>query len=313
MVTRRFSTCCVPALLLCVACHAEPDDEPHDAGSGGGEGTWSGGQDDGQSGSGDGGDGGGEDGGSDGGGDDGTDPGGGDDDGTTGDADPDGELPDLDPPAGESSGGTGGGASDGAMRSTPDDVFYYVIADGSSGPHPLLIVYPGLEGGETMTNNFRMAVPHYGMEHWTIAVLEGWFYANDGNAGASVLDDMRSLYDIDNDRTYLLSESAGTPGGLLLGLTLRQSYFAGFWANDVSLSGSPPTPALSADDLRFRPWGNAGPGGAYQLAQSIVDGMEAAGYRLTDPAPYDGPGAGSHGSNDQFQNAIQWFFDKSRL
>jgi hypothetical protein len=224
-----------------------------------------------------------------------------------------GDLPDLDPPAGESSEGNGGGASDGVMRTTPDGIYYYIIADGSTGPHPLLIVYPGLEGGETMTNNFRMAVPHYGIEHWTVAVLEGLFYAHDGNAGASVLDDMRSLYDIDNDRTYLLSESAGTPGGLMLGLSLRQSYFAAFWANDVSLMGSPPKPAITADDLGFSPYGNAGPGGAYDLARTIVDSMRDAGYRIPAPAPYDGPGAGSHGSNEQFQYAIQWFFDKSRL
>jgi hypothetical protein len=224
-----------------------------------------------------------------------------------------GDLPDLDPPAGQSSEGSGGVASDGAMRTTPDGIHYYVIADGSPGPHPLLIVYPGLEGGATMTNNFKMAVPYYGLEHWTIAVLEGWLYAQDGAAGASVLDHVRAQYDIDNDQTYLLSESAGTPGGLQLGLTLRQEYFAAFWANDVSLPGTPPTPKFTADELGFAPFGNSGPGGAFDLADAIVDGMMDAGYRTPAPAPYDGPGAGSHGSNDQFQYATQWFFDKTRL
>ena len=40
--------------------------------------------------------------------------------------------------------------------------------------------------------------------------------------------------------------------------------------------------------------------------------MQTAGYRLPDPAPYDGPGAGQHGSTDQFLAAMSWFPGKSR-
>jgi len=40
--------------------------------------------------------------------------------------------------------------------------------------------------------------------------------------------------------------------------------------------------------------------------------MKAAGYRTSDPAPYDGPGAGQHGAIEQLQAAFAWFKGKSR-
>jgi hypothetical protein len=124
-----------------------------------------------------------------------------------------------------------------------------------------------------------------------------------------VLDDVRSDYDVDNDRTYLLSESAGTSAGLSLGLSLRQSYFAAYWANDVNASS---TPELDAGELCFAPFGNAGPGGDYADANAIVNGMKNAGYQTPPPAPYDGPGSNQHGSTDQFLAALEWFAGKSR-
>ena len=123
------------------------------------------------------------------------------------------------------------------------------------------------------------------------------------------LDDVRALWDIDNDRTWLLSESAGTSAGLQLGLVLRQSYFAAFWANDVNATAGP---AQSATELGFAPWGNAGPGGAYAEANAIVADMRDAGYRIDEPAPYDGPGAGEHGSITQLDAAVGWFSGRSR-
>ena len=224
-----------------------------------------------------------------------------------------GDTPPLDPPAHGSSMGMGGGAADGEFRQTDGIAYYYVIADGSPGPHPLIIVYSGIEGGETMTQNFRNAIAAYGYQHWIVAVIDGILFGNDGQAGADVLDHVRSQYDIDNDRTYLLGESAGTAGALQLGFQLRQSYFAAFWANDVSLLGAPPSPKESTETLGFRPFGNAGPGGNFPLAQQIVDAMADAGYRTPPPAPYDGPGAQTHGSNEQFQTAILWMEGKDRL
>jgi hypothetical protein len=140
-------------------------------------------------------------------------------------------------------------------------------------------------------------------------VLDGKQYYGNGSAGATVLDDVRAKYDVDNDRTYLLSESAGTSAGLQLGLGLRQSYFAAYWANDVNASG---TPAKTAGELGFAPWGQAGPGGDFPDAEAIVSGMQAAGYRLPNPAPYSGPGSQSHGDTQQFLEAASWFQGKTR-
>ena len=233
----------------------------------------------------------------------------GDGDGAPGDGDGDGDgAPGLDPPAGESSGGMGGGAASGSVMQA-GNVSYRLIAPGAGGPYPLLIVYSGVEGGATMTANLMMVKDFVGAGSFVFAVLDGVTYNGNGAAGATVLDAVRGLYDIDNDRTYLLSESAGTTAGLELGLELRQSYFAGYWANDVNASG---TPLLSAAQLGFAPYGNAGPGGNFVDANAIVSGMAAAGYRTPPPAPYDGAGSGTHGDPNQFIAAMQWFPGKTR-
>lgn len=219
-------------------------------------------------------------------------------------------LPGLDPPAGGSSGGAGGGAAAGESRVTADGgIDYRIIAPGGAGPLPLMIVYSGTEGGGTMTNNLLQIADVTGTGDFVFAVLDGVQYNGDGQAGERVLDQVRADYDIDNDRTYLLSESAGTSAGLELGLSLRQSYFAAYWANDVN---SQRQPSLDAAALGFAPFGNAGPGGDFADAEAIVAGMDAAGYRTPEPSPYDGPGAGSHGDPNQFVAALQWFPGKTR-
>jgi hypothetical protein len=215
----------------------------------------------------------------------------------------------LDPPAGGSSGGSGGGAANGEVRMTGTGVTYRVIAPGGGGPLPAMIVYSGTEGGATMTNNLLMVAGFTGNDGTVFAVLDGVMYNGNGQAGADVLDEIRTQYDIDNDRTYLLSESAGTSAGLELGLQLRQSYFAAYWANDVNTSL---LPLLDAAALGFEPFGNAGPGGDFPDANAIVDGMDAAGYRTPEPSPYDGPGAGTHGATEQFLAALEWFPGKTR-
>jgi hypothetical protein len=229
----------------------------------------------------------------------------GDGDTTTGDGDGDGDLV---PPAGQSSGGSGGGAAAGTPTQA-NGISYYLIAPGSAGPYPLLIVYSGVEGAGTMTQNLLMVQDFVGASNFVIAVLDGVTYNGNGDAGATVLDGVRQLYDIDNDRTYLLSESAGTTAGLELGLDLRQSYFAAYWANDVNASAGP---SLNAAQLGFQPYGNAGPGGDFPDANAIVSAMMAADYRTPPPAPYDGPGSGSHGDPNQFIAAMQWFPGKTR-
>jgi hypothetical protein len=105
------------------------------------------------------------------------------------------------------------------------------------------------------------------------------------------------------------SASAGTTAALDLGFHLRQSWFAAYWANDVNENDAP---ALSADALGFAPWGQAGPGGDLVDATIIVEGMRGAGYRLPDPAPYNGPGALVHGDKNQFVACLRFFPDKTR-
>jgi hypothetical protein len=178
-----------------------------------------------------------------------------------------------------------------------------------------MLVYSGTEGGAMMMQNMQqfVAADYAGMGSVIVGILDGSDYFSDGAAGAAdgeiVIDDVRSKYDISNDETYLLGESAGTSSGLTLGFQVRQSYFAAFWANDVNTSG---TPGQTASELGFEPWGNAGPGGDYADADTIVAGMETAGYRLPSDAPYSGAGASVHGSTEQFMAAISFFQGKSR-
>jgi len=215
----------------------------------------------------------------------------------------------LDPPSGKSSGGSGGGAASGVVKTTPGGITYRLIAPGSGASQPLLIVFSGTEGGAAMTSNLMSVRGATGTSSFIFAVLDGPTYYGKGAPGAEVLDEVRKAYDIDNDRTYLLGESAGTRSALQLGFDLRQSYFAAFWANDVNANAKP---TKNAATLGFAPFGNAGPGGDFPDANAIVNAMKAAGYRTPPPAPYDGAGSGTHGAPEQFVAAIKWFPGKSR-
>ncbi len=216
------------------------------------------------------------------------------------------------PPLGGSSGGSGGGVYPSGETVNASGVSIVLIVPSSynhSQPNRLMIVYSGTEGDVQMAENLRNVAPMAGLEDVIFAVLDGVAYNGDGAAGATVLDYLRSNYNISNDETFLLSESAGTTAGLLLGLDLRQSYFAAYWANDVNASASP---KLDASELGFAPWGNSGPGGNFTAADAIVDGMSLAGYRLPADAPYSGAGSSVHGSPEQFIEALQFFDGKSR-
>ena len=218
------------------------------------------------------------------------------------------ETGSVDPPFGASSKGSGGAATSGTVTMA-GAVTYRMIAPAPSAAMPLLVVYSGTEGGATMTNNLMSLRGMTGTAGFLFAVLDGKDYFDNGAAGATVLDDVRKKYDVDNDRTYLLSESAGTRAGLKLGFHLRQSYFAAYWANDVNFADGPETTAAM---LGFAPHGQSGPGGDLPDATSIVTKMKAAGYRVPTPAPYDGPGSTTHGAPQQFIAAVSWFPGKTR-
>ncbi len=216
----------------------------------------------------------------------------------------------LVPPAGMSSMGSGGPVPAMAATRQADGITYRLIVPAElQTPSPLLIVYSGTEGGALMAQNLTVAGPATSTDGMIRAVLDGVVYRGNGAAGATVLDAVRALYDIDNDRTYLLGESAGTTAALELGFELRQSWFAAYWANDVNAQGAP---AQTAAELGFEPWGQVGPGGDFIDARAIASAMRDAGYRLPDPAPYAGPGASQHGSKDQFVAALRFFEDKTR-
>ncbi len=220
-------------------------------------------------------------------------------------------LPSGTPSFGGSSKGTGGTAPANGTTFTAGTITYRLLAPATatSQPTPLMIVFSGVEGGQQMTNNLNALGPSTGTATFIRAVIDGQIYFDDGAAGATVLDDVRSKYDVDNDRTYLLSESAGTRAGLKLGFHLRQSWFAAYWANDVNASD---VPEKTAAALGFASHGQAGPGGALTHATTIVNGMKASGYVVPTPAPYDGPGSTQHGSPQQFTAAVSWFAGKSR-
>jgi poly(3-hydroxybutyrate) depolymerase len=217
-----------------------------------------------------------------------------------------------DPPFGASSGGSGGsaGVAGATMKTAASGITYRLIVPSSvAKPSPLLLVYSGTEGGATMTMNLQSLGPTTNTDGFIRAVLDGVTYNDNAQAGAEVLDEVRAKYDVDNDRTYLLGESAGTTAALKLGFHLRQSYFAAYWANDVVASDAP---SQNAGALGFAPNGQAGPGGDVADATSIVMAMKDAGYIVPNPAPYSGAGSGTHGDPNQFIAAISFFPGKSR-
>ena len=93
---------------------------------------------------------------------------------------------------------------------------------------------------------------------------------------------------------------------------VRKSWrkIAAFWANDINAGTDP---VKDADEIGFPPWGGVGPGGEIVGANDLIGRMQSAGYRTPPPAPYDGPGANTHGDINQFIYALSWFDGKSRL
>ena len=226
------------------------------------------------------------------------------------DSDTDADADSLDPPLGETSGGSGGDdAPNGDSLKAGRSAYEFLAPTGSARGKsvPFLLVISGTEGADTMMANMRQVAPYYDLDDALIAVLDGT--SSDANDGFAVLEAVRAAFDVDNDRTWLLSESAGTSAGLELGFEVAPTYFAAYWANDVNARS---TPSLTAAELGFVPSGNAGPGGDQPDADAIVAGMDAAGWDLPRDAPYSGSGSDTHGSSDQFLAAVSFFSDKRR-
>jgi hypothetical protein len=222
----------------------------------------------------------------------------------------DGSMSSVNPPLGGSSGGSGGSNGLQGTLDLANGIEYRLIVPASPmKPSPIMIVFSGTEGGQNMTMNLLAAGPSTGTDKFIRAVLDGVLYNGNGGAGVTVLDYLRGRYDIDNDRTYLLGESAGTTAALQLGFHMRQSYFGAYWANDVNNNDKP---GQTAAQLGFAPWGQVGPGGDFGDANIIASGMKAAGYRTPNPCPYSGAGSGTHGDPNQFLAALQFFPGKSR-
>src|SRR5207302_1916347 len=120
--------------------------------------------------------------------------------------------------------GSGGpDAINGEHMTTPKGTHYNIVTGVDAPSHPFLIVYSGTEGADQMMMNIAPGSDGPGI----YAILDGPTYAlDDGTAGADVIDDVRSKYNIDNDRMNLMGESAGTMAALQLGFHKRQSYFA---------------------------------------------------------------------------------------
>ncbi len=226
------------------------------------------------------------------------------------DTDTDADTDTVEPPFEASSGGSGGSDHPSSTSIQIAGVSTWLLApSGVSGRRsvPLLMVISGTEGAQGMMSNMVQVAPYFGLGDALVVVLDGR-YATAAD-GSVVLDGLRDLYDVDNDRTWLLSESAGTRAGLQLAFDERPSWFAAYWANDVNARDEP---TVHADQLGFAPWGNTGPGGDWPDANAIVDGMRAAGWRLPADAPYSGEGSDSHGSTEQFLEAVDFFAGKER-
>ena len=208
----------------------------------------------------------------------------------------------------DSSHGTGGARPVNGTLLSLGGISYYLLAPPASGqgPLPLLVFICGVTGCAPMVATLDAAGGLPGLDRSVRVLFEHTCAATQI---ASVMDDLRAHYDIDNDRTYLESESAGTITGIDLGFGLRQGWFAAYWLNDLVTSGAP---AKTAAQIGFQPWGSAGPGGNVGAAQAVVAAMESAGYRLPTPKYYDGPGYDMHGSSQQGLASLMFFGGKSR-
>ena len=218
--------------------------------------------------------------------------------------------PGVVPPFGASSNGSGGTYPINGTRVSANGVTCSMIVPSSynpANPTCFVLAYSGCEGDQTFASAIKSAVGQTGTSSFIFAILDG--YVASANDGVTVMNYIREKYNIDNDKTYMLTESAGTPEGMKVGFDVLQSYFAAYWANDIICAGGP---AKTAAQLGFAPWGNSGPGGDFADAETIVDNMRAAGYRLPPDAPYSGAGSSAHGSPSQYMAALSFFPGKTR-
>ena len=118
----------------------------------------------------------------------------------------------ADPPLDQSSEGSGG--ADAALTASlqASGVDYLLLAPtGSAVGHrrPFLLVIAGAESARGMMNNLQQVAEYGGIDNALIAVVA----ASDGvtaSDAAVVLDAVRASFDVDNDRTWLLSDTVGS-------------------------------------------------------------------------------------------------------
>lgn len=214
------------------------------------------------------------------------------------------------PPLGGTSGGSGGTDGPESQDLSAGPVPYVLLAPSGSASgrsRSFLIIISGAQGATVLMSSVARVAPLHDLGDTIIAVLDGRTCT--GGEGVVVLQAVRAAYDIDNDRTWLLSEPAGTAAGLDLAFHEAPSYFAAYWANDVTEQDEP---EMSAAELGFVPSGNTCPGGNLPDAEAIVAAMADAGWNLPADAPYSGVGADTHASVGGFLAALDFFPATSR-
>ena len=124
-----------------------------------------------------------------------------------------------------------------------------------------------------------------------------------------VWNSVRKLFDVDNDRTWLFSEGKGTKEALSFAFEHQPAALAALWINDPAVSA---TPRHTTVQLGVTPWVNVGPGGNLRCAETLINAVCRAGYRVPLEAPYAGPGAHRFGTVAQFMSGLVFLSDKVR-
>lgn len=195
--------------------------------------------------------------------------------------------------------GSGGPTSSGKQRLSNGTEIEMIVPGANSGAVPVLIVFSGVEGKETMAQNLRQI----GMAGHVIAVLDG--RTAKASDGVETLAQLRRWYNVDNDAVKVLTESAGTHEGLTFALQTAQKDIAAVWANDPVAVVTPGDNAAA--------FGSAGAGAKapndVERAKAIVEGMKQKGYHTQEP--FVDPNSG-HGTSQGLMQGLKFLSDKRR-
>ena len=247
-------------------------------------------------------------------------------DGAPGGDDPDaartdgGSTPGSDgtPPAG-SSGGSGGTPTDGAYesRTASNGVPYSLhtpVGYDPAQPVPLLIGLSGTEGRAVYTQVFSVIYPEEAAAY-VVVVIGGPDVGQEEPASGArvgvVMNEIKSLFNIDLARQYMNTVSYGTIAGLDLGFDLEQDEFAAIWFTAPNAGNAP---VRSASALGFAP----GVGTAYGVSSSngtvaaaIREGAAAQGYSPVIDFPRPG-GHSPEVPSAEWDRMWQLFREKQR-